>query len=75
MCHQGLPWTADGGVMTASLDLGEEDDDEPFHEFNQHRMQQCGAGGEPSEPSQRVQPCSLMWEDLSPEWQTMRWLQ
>ena len=41
---------ADSGVVTASLDLGEEDDDEPFHEFNQHRMQQCGAGGEPSEP-------------------------
>ena len=30
---------ADGGAMTTSLDLGEEDDDEPFHEFNWHRMQ------------------------------------
>ena len=40
---------ADGGAMTASLDLGEEDDNEPFHEFNRHRMQQCGAEGEPSE--------------------------
>ena len=64
----------DGGVMTASLDLGEEDDDEPFHEFNWHRMQQCGVG-EPSEPLQRVQPCSLTWKDLSPEQQTIRWLQ
>ena len=41
---------ADGGAMTAFLDLGEEDDDEPFHEFNEHRMEQCGVGGEPSEP-------------------------
>ena len=69
----------DGGAMTASLDLGEEDDEEPFHEFNQHRMQQCGVG-EPSEPPQRVQPC-LQKEaqpcpprGLSPEWQTIRWL-
>ena len=41
---------ADSGAMIASPDLGEGDDNEPFHEFNQHRMQQCGAGGEPSEP-------------------------
>ena len=66
---------ADGGTMTASLDLGEDDDDELFHEFNWCRMQQCGAGGEPSEPPRRVQPCSLMQKDLSPEWQTIRWLQ
>ena len=39
----------DGGAVTASLDLGEEDDEKPFHEFNWHRMQQCGVG-EPSEP-------------------------
>ena len=39
----------DSGVVTASLDLGEEDGAEPFHEFNRCRMQQCGAGGEPSE--------------------------
>ena len=71
---------ADGGVMTASLDLGEEDDEEPFHEFNRHRMQQCGAG-ELSEPPQRVQqhpqkeaqPHSQ--RGLGPEWQTIRWLQ
>ena len=59
------------GAMTASLDLGEDDDEEPLHEFNQRRMQQCGAG-EPSE-LQRVQPCSR--KGLSPEWQTIRWLQ
>ena len=58
--------------MTASLDLGEDDDEEPFHEFNQCGMQQCGAG-EPSEPPRRVQPCSQ--KGLSPEWQTIRWLQ
>ena len=56
---------AGGGVMTASLDLGEEDDGEPFHEFNQCRMQQCGVG-EPYEPPQRVQPC--LWKGLSQEW-------
>ena len=66
---------ADGGAVTTSLDLGEDDDDELFHKFNQHRMQQCGAGGEPSEPPQRVQPHSLKWEDLSPERQTISWLQ
>ena len=63
----------DSRVVTTSLDLG-EDDAEPFHEFNQHRMQQCRVGGEPSEPPQRVQPHSLTQEDLSPEWQTIRWL-
>ena len=63
---------ADGGAMTASLDLGEEDGEEPFHEFNQHRMQQCGVG-EPSEPPQRVQP--HLQRGLSPKWQTIRWLQ
>ena len=60
------------GVMTASLDLREEDDEEPFHEFNQHRMQQCWVR-EPSEHPQRVQLCSQ--KGLSPEWQTIRWLQ
>ena len=40
---------ADGGAMTASLDLGKEDDEKLFHEFNRYRMQQCGVG-EPSEP-------------------------
>ena len=66
--------------MTTSLDLEEEDDEEPFYEFNQCRMQQCGVG-EPSEPPQRVQlhpqkgvqPCPP--RGLSPEWQTIRWLQ
>ena len=53
----------DSGAVTASLDLGEEDNDELFHEFNWHRMQQCGAAGEPSEPPRRVQPCLLMQED------------
>ena len=36
LAHAGV------GVMAASLDLGEEDEEEPFHEFNWHRMQQCG---------------------------------
>ena len=49
---------AGGEAMTASPDLGEEDDDEPFHEFNWHRMQQCGVG-EPSEPSAKS-PAMLM---------------
>ena len=71
---------AGSGAMAASLDLGEEDDEETFHEFNWHRMQQCEAG-EPSEPPQRVQPCLqkgvqlCSWKGLSPEWQTIRWLQ
>ena len=71
---------ADGAAMTASLDLGEEDGKEPFHEFNQHRMQQCGVG-EPSEPPQRVQPHlqkgaqQYLLRGLSPKWQTIRWLQ
>ena len=71
---------ADGGATTTSLDLGEEDDEEPFHEFNQCRMQQCGVW-EPSGPLQRVQPHPqkgaqpCLQGGLSPEWQTIRWLQ
>ena len=49
---------ADGGAMTTSLDL-EEDDEEPFHEFNWHRMQQCEVG-EPSGPPLRAQLC--LWK-------------
>ena len=63
---------AGSGAMTTSLDLGEEDNREPFHEFNRCRMQQCWVG-EPSEPPRRVQPC--LQKGLSPEWQTIRWLQ
>ena len=71
---------ADGGAMTASLDLGEEEGKELFHEFNQHTMQQCGLG-KPSKPPQSVQPCPQKGAEqyslrgLSPEWQTIRWLQ
>ena len=60
------------GVVTASLDLGEEDNEETFHEFNWHRMQQC-CMREPSEPLQRVQ--LHLWKGLSPEQQTIRSLQ
>ena len=41
---------AGSGAMTVLIDLGEKDDEEPFHEFNQLRMQQCGVG-KPSEHS------------------------
>ena len=41
---------AGSGAMTVLIDLGEKEDEEPFHEFNQLRMQQCGVG-KPSEHS------------------------